>query len=47
MIGHLGAIGPVERVPVTGVLCAPPADRVYNGEIKSQACCARDAGGVQ
>ena len=32
---------------VTGVLRAPPADRVYDGEIKRQACCARDAGGVQ
>jgi hypothetical protein len=46
MLGHLGAVGLEERVLVTGVLRAPPADRVYDGEIKRQACCARDAGGV-
>ena len=44
MIGHLGAVGPVERA---GVLRAPPVDRVYDGEIKRQACCARDTVGVQ
>ena len=47
MLGQLGAVGPVERVLVTGVLRAPPVDRVYDGEIKRQACCACDAGGVQ
>ena len=46
MLGHIDAVGPVGRVLVTGVLRAPPADRVYDGEIKRQACCARDAGGV-
>jgi hypothetical protein len=41
VLGHLGAVGPVERVLVTGVLRAPPADRVYDGEIKRQTGCAR------
>ena len=31
MLGQLGAVGPVERVLVTGVLRAPPADRVNDG----------------
>jgi hypothetical protein len=26
-LGHLGAVGLVERVLVIGVLCAPPANR--------------------
>ena len=47
VLGHLGAVGPVERVLVTGVLRAPPADRVYDGEIKRQTGRARGAGGVQ
>jgi hypothetical protein len=47
VLGHLGAVGPVERVLVTGVLRAPPADRVHDGEIKRQTGCARGAGGVQ
>jgi len=34
VLGHLGAVGPVERVIVTGVLRAPPADRMHDGEIK-------------
>jgi len=37
MLGHLGAVGLEERVLVTGVLRAPPADRVCDGEIKRQA----------
>ena len=45
--GHLGAVGHVERVLITDVLRAPPADRVYDGEIKRQTGCARDTGGVQ
>ena len=44
---HLGAVGPVERVLFTGVLRAPPADRVCDGEIKRQTGCTRGAGGVQ
>jgi len=47
LLGHLGAVGPVEHVLVTGVLCAPPADRVHDGEIKRQTGCSHDAGGVQ
>jgi len=47
VLGHLGTVGPVENVLVAGVLRAPPADRVYDGEIKRQSGCARDAGEVQ
>jgi hypothetical protein len=36
-LGDLGAVSPVVRVLVTGVLRAPPADRVCDGEIKRQA----------
>ena len=28
VLGHLAALGPVERVLVIGVLCAPPANGV-------------------
>jgi hypothetical protein len=31
VLDHLGAVGPVERVLVTGVFRAPPADRVNDG----------------
>jgi hypothetical protein len=37
MLGHLGAVGSKERVLVTGTLRTPPADRVYDGELKRQA----------
>jgi hypothetical protein len=32
VLGHLGAVGPVERVLVTGILRAPPADRMHDSE---------------
>jgi hypothetical protein len=47
VLDHLSAVGPVERVLVTGVLRAPPADRMHDGEIQRQTGCARGAGGVQ
>ena len=36
VLGHLRAVGPVERVFITGVLRAPPADRMHDDEVKRQ-----------
>ena len=47
VLGHLGAVGPVGRVLVAGVLGAPPADRMHDGEVKRQAGGARRGGWVQ
>jgi len=41
VLGHLGAVGLVERVLVIGVLCVPPANGMHDGEVKRQAGCAR------
>jgi hypothetical protein len=37
VLGHLGAVGLVERVLAIGVLRAPPANGVHDGEVKRQA----------
>ena len=47
VLGHLAALGPVERVLVIGVLCAPPANRMHDGEVKRQAGGALRVGWVE
>ena len=47
VLGHLGAVGPVERILVVGVPRVSPADRMHDGEVKRQAGCAPGVGGVQ
>ena len=47
VLGHLGAVGPVECVLVAGVLRASPADRMHDCEVERQAGCALRVGWVQ
>ena len=44
VLGHLGTVGPVERVFV-GVCHTPPADGVHNSEVKRRPSCAPSASG--
>ena len=37
VLGHLGAVGLVERVLVIGVLSASPANGMHDGEVERQA----------